>query len=150
MLRLFPFILLVVGSAAAAAAAPMERGRVTVVDGDTIRVTGGPQAVRLVGFNTPETRRAECPAERIAGNDAARRLRHIVAGGGLDLTFVRCACAPGTEGTPRCNYGRRCGVLRSRGRDVGENPHQRRTRRPVRLPRDTVPRDSAPVVWHLI
>ncbi len=118
MLRLFLFILLVVGSVAVAA--PIDRGRISVVDGDTIRVTGEREAVRLVGFNTPETERAECAAERIAGNAAARRLRQIVASGGLNLIFVRCACAPGTEGTQRCNYGRRCGVLRSRGRDVGE------------------------------
>jgi hypothetical protein len=38
MLRFFPFILLVLGSVAPAA--PIERGRVTVVDGDTIRVGG--------------------------------------------------------------------------------------------------------------
>jgi hypothetical protein len=70
-------------------AAPIDGGAISVADGDTIRVSGEPSAVRLVGFNTPET----------------RRLRQIVAGGGLDLTLVRCACAPGTEGSPRCNYG---------------------------------------------
>jgi hypothetical protein len=39
--------------------------------------------------------------------------------GGLDLERVACACPTGTEGTPRCNYGRSCGVLRARGQDVG-------------------------------
>jgi endonuclease YncB( thermonuclease family) len=101
-----------------AGAAPLERGRVTVVDGDTIQVAG--ELVRLVGFNTPEIRSAECPRERALGNAAARRLRQLVAGEGLDFTYVRCACLPGTEGTARCNYGRRCGVLRARGRDVGQ------------------------------
>lgn len=83
-----------------ASAEPIDRGRIAVVDGDTIRVAR--EVVRLVGFNTPETRGAEGPAERRAGLEATRRLRQLVAGGGLDLTFVRCACAPGTEGTPAC------------------------------------------------
>jgi hypothetical protein len=30
------------------------------------------------------------------------------------------ALTNGTEGTPRCNHGRLCGVLTARGRDVGE------------------------------
>jgi endonuclease YncB( thermonuclease family) len=118
MIRLL--LLLFLSLTSLATAGPIDRGAISVVDGDTIRVSGEPSAVRLVGFNTPETRGAACPAERTAGNAAARRLRQIVAAGGLDLTFVRCACARGTEGTLRCNHGRRCGVLRSRGRDVGE------------------------------
>jgi hypothetical protein len=38
----------------------------------------------------------------------------------LDFVFVACACSPDTEGTPACNYGRRCGTLKAAGRDVGE------------------------------
>jgi endonuclease YncB( thermonuclease family) len=89
-----------------------------IVDGDTIRVAG--ETFRLVGFDAPETYRAQCPSERALGNRATLRLRQLVAGGGLDLERVACSCQPGTEGTPRCNYGRSCGVLRVRGRDVGE------------------------------
>ena len=103
----------------AAIAEPIEPGRIRVVDGDTIRIEGEARSVRLVGFNTPETRRAECPAERELGQQASRRLRQLVTAGGLDLQLVPCACARGTDGTPRCNYGRSCGVLRSRGEDVG-------------------------------
>ena len=105
--------------AAPALAEPIEPGRIHVVDGDTIRIEGEARSVRLVGFNTPETRRAECPAERDLGLRASRQLRQLVTAGGLDLQFVTCACARGTESTPRCNYGRSCGVLKARGEDVG-------------------------------
>ena len=53
------------------------------------------------------------------GDRATFRLRQLVAGGDLDLERVACACRTGTERTPRCNYGRSCGVLRVRGQDVG-------------------------------
>jgi endonuclease YncB( thermonuclease family) len=43
----------------------------------------------------------------------------LVDTGSLELTFIACSCPPGTEGTPRCNHGRRCGVLRAEGRNVG-------------------------------
>jgi hypothetical protein len=47
------------------------------------------------------------------------RLRSIVAAGRLSLDRVTCSCRPGTEGTPFCNYGRLCAVLKSAGQDVG-------------------------------
>jgi endonuclease YncB( thermonuclease family) len=103
--------------AATANAAPIEPGQVEVLDGDTIRVAG--ETFRLVGFDAPETYRAQCPSERQLGNRATFRLRQLVASGGLDLEQVACACRTGTEGTPRCNYGRSCGILRARGQDVG-------------------------------
>src|SRR6266481_3485763 len=103
--------------ASIANATPIEPGQIEVVDGDTIRVAG--ETFRLVGFDAPETYRAQCPSERQLGNRATFRLRQLVAGGGVDLERVGCACPTGTEGTPRCNYGRSCGVLRARGEDVG-------------------------------
>src|SRR6266481_8664893 len=103
--------------ASLANAAPIEPSQVEVVDGDTIRVAG--ETFRLVGFDAPETYRAQCPSERQLGNRATFRLRQLVAGGGLDLERVACACRTGTEGTPSCNYGRSCGILRARGQDVG-------------------------------
>jgi hypothetical protein len=42
----------------------------------------------------------------------------LVAGGGLELRRIPCACPPGTEGTPNCNHGRSCAQLRSYGRDI--------------------------------
>jgi len=98
-------------------ASPVDPGQVEVLDGDTIRVAGG--TFRLVGLDAPETYRARCASERELGNRATFRLRQLVATGGLDLERVPCACRIGTEGTPRCNYGRSCGVLKARGQDVG-------------------------------
>jgi endonuclease YncB( thermonuclease family) len=40
---------------------------VRVIDGDTIRLHQKKPDVRLVGFNAPETRRAQCDAERKLG-----------------------------------------------------------------------------------
>ncbi len=99
--------------------APIDPSNVTVIDGDTIRINQQRPDVRLVGFNAPETRRAQCAAEEALGGKATRRLRDLVRGGNLDLEFVACSCRPGTEGTNACNYGRRCGVLKAGGLDVG-------------------------------
>lgn len=100
-------------------AAPITPDDVRVIDGDTIRVYHKQPNVRLVGFNAPETRRAACDAERELGDRATRRVRDLVREGLLDFEFVACSCPPGTEGTPACNYGRRCGTLKADGRDVG-------------------------------
>ncbi|GLR92141.1 hypothetical protein GCM10007857_88610 [Bradyrhizobium iriomotense] len=35
-------------------------------------------------------------------------------------TRVACACKPGQEGTKLCNYGRLCGALSVKGRDVDQ------------------------------
>src|SRR5216683_3149754 len=91
---------------------------VTVIDGDTIKVRG--RTIDLVGFDAPETgNRAQCPRERELGARATAQLKSLIAGGGLDLRLVPCACPPDTEGTPECNEGRSCGELRSYGRDIG-------------------------------
>lgn len=118
VLRILPVIsaLLLAGGAMAE---PISPDQVRVIDGDTIRVHNKRPNVRLVGFNAPETRKPECDAERALGARATRRLRDLVRAGGLDFTFVPCACSCGTEGTMACNYGRRCGTLKSHGRDVG-------------------------------
>lgn len=113
-------VTLLVLIAAPAFADPIAPGQIRVVDGDTIRVLPRAKHTRLVGFNAPETRRAKCPAERAEGVKADRRLRELVAGGQLDLEFVRCACSAKTLGTEHCNYGRTCAVLKARGRDVGQ------------------------------
>ncbi len=110
-------ILLMMITILAASSANAERIR--VIDGDTIRIDGAKPDHRLVGFNAPETRRAKNDAERELGGRATARLREIVRAGKLDYTTVECACRPGTAGTPRCNYGRLCGTLKSDGVDVG-------------------------------
>ncbi|WP_156795485.1 thermonuclease family protein [Bradyrhizobium icense] len=93
---------------------------VRVIDGDTISLEDGKPNVRLVGFNAPEMgSRARCEVERQKGEAATRRLRELVSNGRSDLQQVACSCAPGTEGTDACNFGRRCGTLRINGVDVG-------------------------------
>ena len=100
-------------------AAPVEPADISVIDGDTIRLHHKRPDVRLAGFNAPETRRAVCTSERELGGKATARLRELVRAGSLDFEYLPCACRPGTEGTDACNYGRRCGVLKANGRDVG-------------------------------
>jgi endonuclease YncB( thermonuclease family) len=93
---------------------------VRVIDGDTISLDDGRPNARLVGFNAPETgHRARCEAERRKGESAKRRISELVSGGRPDFQQIACSCAPGTEGTDACNFGRRCGTLRVNGVDVG-------------------------------
>ena len=99
--------------------ASLRSGRVEAVDGDTIRLDG--KSYRLAGIDMPESgARAKCAAEREKAEAATRRLREIVARGGLRLERVSCNCPAGAEGTEQCNFGRLCGVLTSSGRDVGQ------------------------------
>lgn len=108
-------LLLLVASAAVTMMRPDNRDRTAtfvgatlrVIDGDT--VAAGVEHYRLVGFDTPE---------RALAARATARLQAIIA---ADATLqpVACACAPGTEGTRRCNYGRRCGRLTVNGEDAG-------------------------------
>ena len=93
---------------------------VRVIDGDTISLEDGKRNVRLVGFNAPETGgRARCEAERQKGEAAKQRLQELVSNGRSDFQQTACSCAPGMEGTDACNFGRRCGILRVNGVDVG-------------------------------
>jgi endonuclease YncB( thermonuclease family) len=98
--------------------APISSDDVRVIDGDTIRIRQQRPYICLVGFNAPETRRAQCASERALGDRATALLRDLVRFSQLDFEFVACACPPGTEATPSCNYGRRCGILKADGRDV--------------------------------
>jgi len=100
-------------------AEPIGPGAIEVIDGDTIRAHG--RTVRLVGFDAPEAGlHARCESERALAAKATFRLRQLVSMGGLDLELIPCSCRRGAEGTPRCNYGRACGVLTAAGKDVGQ------------------------------
>ena len=112
-------ILILLATVAASLAEPIAPGAIDVIDGDTIRAHG--RSVRLVGFDAPESGlRARCESERALAAKATFRLRQLVSAGGLDLERIPCSCRPGTEGTPRCNYGRACGILTAAGKEVGE------------------------------
>ena len=117
--RMATALLLLVLSVGAVLSAPITSDEVRIIDGDTIRLHQQRPDVRLVGFNAPETRRAICEAERALGDKATARLRELVRSSKLEFEFVACACQPGTEAMPSCNYGRRCGTLKANGRDVG-------------------------------
>ena len=59
--------------------APITSDEVRIIDGDTIRIHHQRPDVRLVGFNAPETRRAQCEVERELGSKATARLRNLCA-----------------------------------------------------------------------
>ncbi|MBF9051730.1 hypothetical protein GTA62_18360 [Roseobacter sp. HKCCD9010] len=80
-----------------------------VVDGDTVRLAG--ETIRLVGFDTPETHRALCEAERVLAHAARARLQELLDGA---LT-VRMAYL-----AHRDQYGRQLAWLSLDGRNVGD------------------------------
>lgn len=95
---MLPIVLMLLLTVGVASAEPIDLGRIRVLDGDTIRIDGAKPDHRLVGFNTPETRRAKSDQERELGGRATARLREIVRGGKLDYTLVDCACRPAPPG----------------------------------------------------
>jgi endonuclease YncB( thermonuclease family) len=106
-----------------ARAEPVTWSSIHVDDGDTIHLKGDARGIRLVGFNAPESTklRAKCEAELRMGVIAKARLKDLLARATvIDLRFVACACKPGTEGTEKCNHGRRCAYLSADGKDVGD------------------------------
>lgn len=84
-------------------------GPIVVIDGDT--VDRGVVRYRLVGFDAPEIRQAQCPEERTSGLAAARRLRELVASGRTQLV---------PDHRQRDKYGRGLARLVIDGRDAGE------------------------------
>jgi endonuclease YncB( thermonuclease family) len=91
-----------------ASAEPIDPTDVRVIDGDTVQVYGVEPNVRLVGFDTPETWRPDCEAERVLGLKATERLKALVRAGKLDFQYVRCSCPESKIGTHWCNWGRDC------------------------------------------
>lgn len=103
-------LLAAVGAAPAAAAAKIEAGRATVIDGDTIDV--GSVRVRIHGIDTPELAQ-RCANGRggiwACGERAAERMAELVQG-----ASVSCAAQS------RDQYGRIVAICWARGVDLGE------------------------------
>jgi len=97
-------------------AAATRRARVlTVVDGDTIKVRatdGGSETVRLVGIDTPESKRPQTPVE-CGAKRAASAMRALVTG-----TTVTLRRDPTQDAIDK--YGRTLGYVDLGKRDVGE------------------------------
>lgn len=87
-----------------------------VVDGDTVRVVarGFQTTVRLVGIDTPETRRPGTPVQ-CWGPEATRRARHLLPQG----SRVRVAADPTQDRRDR--YGRFLGYVTRLGMRVTVN-----------------------------
>jgi endonuclease YncB( thermonuclease family) len=85
-------------------ASPVDPGQVEVIDGDSIRVKN--ESIRLIGFDAPETYRAQCSSERELGNRATFRLRQLVAGGATWSAWLAPA-APGRKAPRRAITGAR-------------------------------------------
>lgn len=84
-----------------------------VVDGDTVKVTcpsGAAGTLRLMGFDTPETYRAGCPAELERGKEATRFLAKRIKAA-KEITFD----ANGTD-----KYRRILAVMYLDGVDVAD------------------------------
>ena len=84
-------------------------GHLTVVDGDTVNLRG--HSIRLVGFDTQETYRAQCASERRLGDAATDRLRDLLArASSAELVYL----------PRRDQYGRDLARLMLDGRDVAD------------------------------
>ncbi len=84
---------------------------VYVSDGDTVRVRG--ETYRLFDFDAPEIgRTSRCEREVKIGYEAKARVVDLVHDAKhLTIERIACSCATSApEGSPYCNYGRRCGT----------------------------------------
>lgn len=108
MKRFLHVIFIAIGTFLAAAAPTHGEERITVVDGDTVDWRG--ERWRLLGYDTPEISKPECPSERVRGYAASWRLQYLIWGGGAVLE----------PSGRRDRYGRGLGTLRIKGRDVAD------------------------------
>lgn len=86
----------------------LQASEVFAVDGDTLG--HGSERFRLVGFDTPETFRAQCAEEHRLGQKAKRRLEEII----LTAGHVQLEIQEHPD-----KYGRHLAVARAGGHEVG-------------------------------
>ena len=81
-----------------------------VYDGDTVALDCGSEQItaRLLGFDTPEAKSPQCPAEKALADQATQRLRALSRSGAL--TFA---------GQELDRYGRTLVTMKVDGQDVG-------------------------------
>ena len=79
--RYIPIVSMVILGCALLSCTPellrVESASVYSIDGDTIKIAG--ENYRLTGYDTPETYRSKCAAEKVLGNKATARLRVLIA-----------------------------------------------------------------------
>lgn len=80
-----------------------------VIDGDTIRYRG--VSIRLEDINAPETRDAQCAAEKALGERATRRLAQLINQGPFEMV--------NRGGRDEDKYGRKLRTLERGGRSLG-------------------------------
>lgn len=109
---------------------------IRVVDGDTIAVeiSGKEQTVRLIGIDTPETKRPGVPVE-CGGPQATASLERLLA----DSKRVRLVADPGQDRRDR--YGRLLRYVETGGLDVGKEQIKRGWAAPYTY--DSPPRRTA-------
>ncbi|MDA0178902.1 thermonuclease family protein [Solirubrobacter phytolaccae] len=103
------------GPARAAGSAARRARVIRVVDGDTIKVEldgGRLDTVRLVGIDTPESKRPQTPVE-CGSKKAASTLRRLVEG--RDVLLRRDATQDAVD-----KYGRALAYVEADGKDAGE------------------------------
>ena len=83
--------------------------QLSVVDGGTVRLAG--ETIRLTGFDTPDTYRAQCDAELVQGEAATARLRELIS----RATTAELAYLPRHD-----DYGRDLAKLTLDGRNVAD------------------------------
>lgn len=87
---------------------------IAAIDGDTVRIDG--IVYRLQGFDTPETSRAKCENERVAGIIAKLRVAQLIRSNRGDLWIEPALDRDGLYAVDR--YNRRLGRLYIDTRDL--------------------------------
>ena len=84
-----------------------------IIDGDTVDLDGA--RIRIANIDAPETRGAQCDAERRLGMIAARRLQELLTGG-----HIAVISGDPVSGRKVDRHGRQLATILVDGRDVGE------------------------------